>query len=86
MSAEFRMEPSVCARCARGDVYQLRDWPTDPQKLINKVKSLDDEWDRTKITFIEAYDARGMLHLINTKYILEIYIDERAYLKKEEPR
>lgn len=53
--------------------YALKGWPTDQQKLINKVKELN-EWSANKPQFVEMYDALGRVHLVNTLYIVEVYI------------
>ena len=86
MSETFRYEPMACIRVEGGDVYYLRDWPTERQKLINKMVSDVHKFSVTELAFLEAYDTRGNMHLINTNYIIDIYIDEKAYLRKEETR
>ena len=83
--SDFRFEPVACIRIEGGDIYHLRDAPTDPRKLANRIMEVD-LVPKNAIQFIEAYDSRGNMHLINTNYIIDIYIDEKAYLKKEEPR
>lgn len=52
--------------------YTLKGWPTETQKLINKVKELN-EWSANKPQFVEMYDALGRVHLVNTLYIVEVY-------------
>ena len=85
MSESFRYEPVACIRIEGGDVYHLPSAPTDPRKLANRVGELVIA-DRSVVQFIEAYDTRGNMHLINTNYIIDIYVDEKAYLKKEESK
>lgn len=80
---EFRMEPVACVRCYGGDTYYLKDMPADRQKLVNKVTSMVDSFSPDRTFFLEVYDTRGNMHLINTRYVIDIYIDERAYLRKE---
>ena len=84
--SEFRYEPMACIRVEGGDVYHLRDWPTEEQKLLNKLLGDMAKFSVTELAFLKAYDTRGNMHLINTNYIIDIYIDEKAYLKKEETR
>ena len=86
MTDEFRYEPMACIRVEGGDVYYLRDLPADKQKLVNKINSMADTFAGEKVCFLEVYDTRGNMHLINTNYIIDIYIDEKAYLKKEESK
>ena len=85
MSETFRYEPVACIRVEGGDVYYMRDAPTDPRKLANRVSEMDIV-NKNTIQFIEVYDSKGNMHLINTNYIIDIYIDEKAYLKKEETK
>jgi hypothetical protein len=70
------IESTVFARINSGNgvyTYTLKDWPTETQKLINKVKELN-EWSADKPQFVEMYDAVGRVHLVNTLYIVEVYI------------
>jgi DNA polymerase-3 subunit delta len=54
---------------------------TETQKLINKMNVLDDGWKKDRPSFIEAYDDKGGIHMVNTMYVIEVYVVEHVLIK-----
>lgn len=70
-------------RLTDGRTYMLKGWPAEPQKLINKMNTLDEHWEKDRPGFIEAYDNKGHVHLVNAMYVAEVYLEEGYRLKEE---
>ena len=81
MTYDKAMQKKVALRTTDDRIYFLNDWPTETQKLINKMNVLDDGWKKDRPSFIEAYDDKGGIHMVNTMYVIEVYVVEHVLIK-----
>lgn len=81
MSDDRTVRQKVALRTIDGRCYTLDSWPTETQKLINKMNVLDDGWKKDKPSFVEAYDGKGGIHMVNTMYVIEVYMIEEVLIK-----
>ncbi len=81
MSDDRIVRQEVALRTTDNRFYLLKGWPTETQKLINKMNVLDDGWKKDRPSFIEAYDDKGGIHMVNTMYVIEVYVVEHVLIK-----
>lgn len=81
MTYDKTVQQRVVLRTADNKSYFLDGWPTEAQKLINKMGVLDEGWKKDRPSFIEAYDNKGGIHMVNTMYVVEVYVVEQVLIK-----
>lgn len=81
MTYDKAMQKKVALRTTDDRIYFLNDWPTETQKLINKMNVLDDGWKKDRPSFVEAHDSMGCIHMVNTMYVIEVYVIEQVFIK-----